>query len=303
MGSWVIYGLGSEARNLPGFVVLASGNGTSGGTDNYASGFLPSTYAGTVLRSTGDPILYLSNPPDYSRERQRSRLDALRDLNTMRYAATGDQEIESRIHAYELAFRMQASAPDLLDFSKESPATVDAYGVHADATRAFGTNCLLARRMVERGVRFMELIDVGSLDNWDAHSDMKTHGPLAKKVDQPIAGLLKDLKSRGLLDDTLVIWTTEFGRTPQTDGLTGRSHHTAAYSSWLAGAGVRGGAVIGKTDDYGDKIIEDPVHVHDFHATILHLLGFDHEKLTFRHAGGDFRLTDVAGTVVKEILA
>jgi uncharacterized protein (DUF1501 family) len=307
MGSWVIYGLGSEARNLPGFVVLASGNGTSGGTDNYASGFLPSTYAGTVLRSTGDPILYLSNPPDYSRERQRSRLNALRDLNTMRYAATGDHEIESRIHAYELAFRMQASAPDLLDFSKESPATLDAYGVHADATRAFGTNCLLARRMVERGVRFVMLMHA----SWDHHSEInKGIVKNCGATDQPTAALIHDLKQRGMLDSTLVVWGGEFGRTPMSEirrpdeaDNAGRDHHPNGFSLWLAGGGIKGGQVIGKTDELALNVVEDPIHIHDLQATILHCMGLDHTRLTYRYLGRDFRLTDVAGKVMEKLLA
>ncbi len=307
MGSWVIYGLGSESRNLPGFVVLASGNGTSGGTDNYASGFLPSTYAGTVLRSTGDPILYLSNPPDYSRDRQRSRLDALRDLNTMRYQATGDHEIESRIHAYELAFRMQASAPDLLDFSKESPATLDAYGVHADATRAFGTNCLLARRMVERGVRFVMVMHA----SWDHHSEInKGIVKNCAATDQPAAALIHDLKQRGMLDSTLVVWGGEFGRTPMSEirrpeeaDNAGRDHHPNGFSLWLAGGGIKGGQVIGKTDELALNVVEDPIHIHDLQATILHCLGIDHTRLTYRYLGRDFRLTDVGGKVVNKLLA
>ena len=191
----------------------------------------------------------------------------------------------------------------MLDLSKETDATLELYGLERGSTKGFAWQCLVARRMAERGVRFIELIDIGSHDNWDAHADMQTHAPLAKNVDQPIAGLLKDLKSRGMLDDTLVVWTTEFGRTPTADSPKGRSHHNAAFSSWLAGGGVKGGIVYGKTDDYANSIVENPVHVHDFHATILHLLGFDHEKLTFRHAGRDFRLTDVSGKVVKAILA
>jgi membrane-anchored protein YejM (alkaline phosphatase superfamily) len=198
---------------------------------------------------------------------------------------------------------MQKEMPEVLDLSKETDATLNLYGLARGSTKGFAWQCLVARRMAERGVRFIELIDIGSHDNWDAHADMQSHGPLAKNVDQPIAGLLQDLKGRGMLEDTLVVWTTEFGRTPTVDGTKGRSHHNAAFSSWLAGAGVKGGMVHGKTDDFGNSIVENPVHVHDFHATILHLLGFDHEKLTFRHAGRDFRLTDVSGKVVKAILA
>jgi uncharacterized protein (DUF1501 family) len=307
MGSWVVYGLGSESQNLPGFVVLASGNGTSGGTDNFASGFLPSTYAGTVLRSTGDPILYLSNPPDYSRARQRSRLDAIADLNQMHFASTGDTEIESRIHAYELAFRMQASAPDLLDFSKESPATMAAYGTQDETTRAFGTNCLLARRMVERGVRFVMLTHA----SWDHHSEInKNIVKICKVTDRPTAALLHDLKQRGLLDSTLVVWGGEFGRTPMSEirrpdeaDNAGRDHHPNGFSLWLAGGGIKGGQVIGKTDDLGLNIVEDPIHIHDLQATILHCLGLDHTRLTYRYLGRNFRLTDVGGKVVPKLLA
>jgi len=306
IGAWVVYGLGSESQNLPGFVVLASGNGTSGGTDNFASGFLPSTYAGTVLRSSGDPILYLSNPPDYSRERQRSRLDAIRDLNTMRFQATGDHEIESRIHAYELAFRMQASAPDLLDFSKESRSTLDSYGLQDEATRAFGTNCLLARRMVERGVRFVMLMHA----SWDHHSEInKGIVKISHTTDGPTAALMHDLKQRGLLDSTLVVWGGEFGRTamseirrPDEADNAGRDHHPEGYSMWLAGGGIKGGQVIGKTDELGLKVVEDPIHVHDLQATILHCLGLEHTRLTYKYLGRDFRLTDVSGNVVKKLL-
>ena len=307
MGAWVVYGLGSASQDLPGFVVLASGNGTSGGTDNFASGFLPSTYAGTVLRSSGDPILYLSNPPDYSRERQRSRLDAIRDLNRMHSASTGDAEIESRIHAYELAFRMQASAPDLLDFSKESPATMAAYGIQDDATRAFGTNCLLARRMVERGVRFVMLTHA----SWDHHSEInKNIVKICKATDSPTAALMHDLKQRGLLDSTLVVWGGEFGRTPMSEirrpdeaDNAGRDHHPNGFSLWLAGGGIKGGQVIGKTDDLGLNIVQDPIHIHDLQATILSCLGLDHTRLTYRYLGRNFRLTDVGGKVVQKLLA
>jgi membrane-anchored protein YejM (alkaline phosphatase superfamily) len=198
---------------------------------------------------------------------------------------------------------MQMEMPGVLDLSKETDATLDLYGLERGSTKGFAWQCLIARRLAERGVRFIELIDTGSSNNWDSHSDMKAHAPLAKNVDKPIAGLLRDLKSRGMLEDTLVVWTTEFGRSPTTDGPTGRSHHAPAFSSWLAGAGVKPGMVYGKTDELGGTVAENQVHVHDFHATILHLLGFDHERLTFRHAGRDFRLTDVAGRVVKDILA
>jgi hypothetical protein len=307
LGAWVTYGMGSESRNLPGFVVLTSGVGTSGGSDNFSSGFLPSSYAGTVFRGTGDPILYLSDPAGISPASQRARLDLLRDLNQMRQAETGDVEIASRIHAYELAFRMQMAAPELLDFSKESPRTLEAYGITKEATRAFGTNCLLARRMVERGVRVVLLMHA----SWDHHSEINKG--LAKQcgiTDQPTAALLADLKQSGLLDTTLVVWGGEFGRTPMSElrrpdeaDNAGRDHHPEGYSLWLAGGGIKPGQVIGKTDDLALRILEDPVPVHDLQATILHTLGFDHTKLTYRHMGRDFRLTDVSGEVVKKMLA
>jgi uncharacterized protein (DUF1501 family) len=307
MGSWVTYGLGSEARNLPGFVVLTSGVGTSGGADNFSSGFLPSTYGGTVFRGTGDPILYLSNPDGISRESQRARLDALKDLNAMRQAATGDVEIASKIFSYELAFRMQMAAPELLDFSKETPATLEMYGVNEEATRAYGTNCLLARRMVERGVRFVMLMHA----SWDHHSEINKGLPrLCRATDQPAAALVRDLRQRGLLDSTLVVWAGEFGRTPMSElrrpdeaDNAGRDHHADGFTIWMAGGGVKPGTVIGKTDELGLKIVEDPVHVHDLQATVLHLLGLDHTRLTYRHMGRDFRLTDVSGEVVKKALA
>ena len=307
LGSWVVYGMGSEARNLPGFVVLSSGVGTSGGSDNFSSGFLPSTYAGTNFRGSGDPILYLSNPDGISQTTQRTRLDALRDLNQQHQASTGDQEIASRIHSYELAFKMQMAAPDLLDFSKESQATLASYGIGQTATNAYGTNCLLARRMVERGVRFVMLMHA----SWDHHSEInKGLTRQCAATDQPVAALIKDLKQRGLLDSTLVVWAGEFGRTPMSEirrpeeaDNAGRDHHPEGFTLWLAGAGVKPGMVLGKTDPLGLRILEDPVHIHDLQATLLHLLGFDHTRLTYRHMGRDFRLTDVSGEVVKKILA
>ncbi len=306
VGAWVVYGLGSESQNLPGFVVLTSGVGTSGGASNWSSGFLPSSYQGVVFRNAGDPILYLSSPPGVPREGQRAALDAVRDLNQEHYAATKDPEILSRISSYELAFRMQASAPDLLDFSKESPQTLEMYGINREQSKAFGTNCLLARRMVERGVRFVMLAHA----SWDDHTELNKK--LKKNcdiTDQPTAALIRDLKQRGLLDSTLVIWGGEFGRTPMVEmrrpedaDNAGRDHHPNAYSMFLAGGGIRGGQVIGKTDDLGFKVVEDPIHVHDLQATLLHLLGFDHTRLTYNYMGRDFRLTDVAGTVVQKML-
>jgi hypothetical protein len=307
MGAWVTYGLGSESQNLPGFVVLSSGVGTSAGSDNFASGFLPSTYAGTPFRSQGDPILYLSNPKGVSKEVQRMRLDLIREMNQDHQSATGDMEIASRIHSYELGYRLQAAGPELLDFSKESPATLDAYGVNNDATKAFGTNCLLARRMVERGVRFVMLMHA----SWDHHSGIvaglkRTTGA----TDQPSAALLKDLKQRGMLDDTIVVWGGEFGRTPMSEirrpddpNSIGRDHHPNGFSMWMAGGGIKGGQVIGETDDLALEITKDRVHVHDLQATLLHCLGLDHKRLTYRHLGRDFRLTDVGGEVVTKLLA
>jgi Protein of unknown function (DUF1501) len=306
MGAWVLYGLGSESQNLPGFVVLGSGVGTSGGASNWSSGFLPSTYQGVVFRSSGDPVLYLSNPPGITREMQRASLDVVKDLNQEHHEKTGDLEIASRISSYELAFRMQASAPDLLDFSKEAPQTLEMSGVNKEPTRQFATNCLLARRMVERGVRFIMLTHA----SWDDHSDLnrklKQHCDIA---DRPTAALIKDLKQRGLLDDTLVVWGGEFGRTPMVEirdprdvNNAGRDHHPLAYSLFLAGGGIKGGTVIGKTDEMCLNIVEDKVHVHDLQATLLHCLGLEHTRLTYHHMGRDFRLTDVEGQVVRKML-
>lgn len=305
VGAWVSYGLGSESQDLPGFVVLNSGRGTSGGSMNWSSGFLPSTYAGVVFRNTGDPILYLPNPPGVTRETQRARLDAIVKLNQDHLRETGDVAIASRIHSYELAFRMQMAAPDLLDFSKESQATLDMYGVGKEPTRPYATNCLLARRMVERGVRVVMLAHA----SWDDHQELNKK--LKKNcdiTDQPAAALVKDLKQRGLLDSTLVVWAGEFGRTPmgqleRLDEDPGRDHHPKCFSIWMAGGGIKGGQVIGKTDELGLNVAEDKVHVHDIQATILQCLGFDHTRLTYRHMGRDFRLTDVEGNVVKKMLA
>ncbi len=307
MGAWSVYGLGSESQNLPGFVVLSSGVGTSGGASNFMSGFLPSTYQGTQFRSGGEPILYLSNPEGISPATQRAGLDAIKELNESHLAAVGDPEIEARIQSYELAYRMQTSAPELLDFSKESKATLDLYGIGKEPTNQYATNALLARRMVERGVRFVLMMDA----SWDAHTNLNT--ALKKKTDatdQPVAALLKDLKQRGLLDETLVVWGGEFGRTPISEirntsdpENAGRDHHPSGYSMWLAGGGIKGGQVIGETDELGFTITKDKVEVHDLQATILHCLGLDHHKLTYRHMGRDFRLTDVHGNVVKAMLA
>ena len=306
-GAWVLYGLGSESQNLPGFVVLSSGVGTSGGSSNWSSGFLPSTYRGVVLRSSGDPVLYLSNPPGITRDMQRASLDTLKDLNEEHLNETGDMEIASRISSYELAFRMQMAAPELLDFSKESPETLEMYGVNQDPTRQFATNCLLARRMVERGVRFIMLNHA----SWDDHTDLNRK--LKKNcdiADKPTAALIQDLKQRGMLDSTMVVWAGEFGRTPMVEirntrdeNNAGRDHHPLAYSLFLAGGGMAGGTVVGKTDPLCMNVIEDKVHVHDLQATMLHCLGLEHTRLTYHHMGRDFRLTDVAGNVVKKMLA
>lgn len=307
MGAWVLYGLGSESKNLPGFVVLSSGVGTSGGASNFSCGFLPSHYQGTLFRNAGDPILYLSNPEGVSPETQRETLDLIGDLNREHLAETGDQEIASRIANYELAWRMQSAAPELADLSGEPPHIREMYGLDDPVTRQFATNCILARRLVERGVRFVLMMDA----SWDQHTylnrDLKKN---CDRTDKPAAALIKDLKQRGLLESTLVVWGGEFGRTPIVEirntadpDNAGRDHHPLAYSMWLAGGGIRGGQVIGKTDELGFNVAEDPVHIHDLQATILHCLGFDHTRLTYRHMGRDFRLTDVHGEVVKKMLA
>lgn len=307
LGAWSVYGLGSESRNLPGFVVLTSGAGTSGGATNFSSGFLPSVYQGTTLRSSGDPILYLSNPPGVTDGMQRAGLDALRDLNTERQMTTGDAEIASRIASYELAYRMQMAAPELVDFSKESAETLELYGVGKEPTDKFARNCLLARRMVERGVRFILMTHA----SWDDHTNLNSK--LKKNcdmTDRPTAALLKDLKRLGLLDTTAVVWGGEFGRTPMQEVRNtldpenaGRDHHPMAYTMWMAGGGFKGGTAVGTTDDLGYAITSDKVHIHDLQATLMHNLGFDHTKLTYRHMGRDFRLTDVEGHVVKKLLA
>lgn len=305
IGSWVAYGLGSESRDLPGFVVLGSGKGPNAGSNIWSNGFLPSVYQGTRFRSVGDPILYVSNTEGITSELQRARLDTIRDLNERRFEKTGDTEIAARIASYELAFRMQIAVPRLLDFSGEPRDVLDSYGIGEDPTHAYATNCLLARRMVEQGVRFVMLTN----GDWDDHKELdKGHTRNCRIVDRPTAALVKDLKQRGLLDSTLVIWASEFGRTPMAqmdrqDEDPGRDHHPDCFSMWLAGGGIAGGQVVGRTDEIGLKPVEDKVHVHDLQATLLHCLGFDHEKLTYRHQGRDFRLTDVGGRVVDKLLA
>ena len=307
MGAWSVYGLGSESENLPGFVVLTSGVGTSGGASNFSSGFLPSHYQGTLFRNQGDPILYLSNPEGVSPENQRIALDAIRDLNQARLDETGDLEIASRIESYELAYRMQKAAPELADLSSEPAHIREMYGVDDPVTKQFGTNCLLARRLVERGVRFVLMMHA----SWDQHTYLNRE--LKKncdRTDKPTAALIKDLKQRGLLEDTLIVWGGEFGRTPmveirntQDPDNAGRDHHPLAYSMFLAGGGIKGGTVVGKSDDLGFNVAEDKVHVHDLQATIMHCMGFDHTRLTYKHMGREFRLTDVAGNVVHKMLA
>ncbi|MEZ5394631.1 MAG: DUF1501 domain-containing protein [Bryobacterales bacterium] len=308
-GSWSLYGLGSESKNLPGFVVLSSGKGTSGGTTNFSSGFLPSHYQGTMFRNQGDPILYLSNPDGVSRQSQRATLDFVNDMNRMHLDETGDSEIESRINNYELAFRMQMEAPDLMDFSDEKPETLEMYGLNSDNEhrKQYATNCLLARRLVERGVRFVLMMDA----SWDDHTYLNDKLPKRMdEIDKPTAALVKDLKQRGLLDETLVVWGGEFGRTPMVEirkpeeaANAGRDHHPHAFSMWMAGGGLKGGLTYGETDALCLNVAKDPVHVHDLQATWLNQLGFDHEKLTYRFMGRDFRLTDVSGKVVRDLLA
>jgi hypothetical protein len=306
MGSWVTYGLGSESQDLPGFVVLQSGSrGPRGGAVNWGSGFLPTTYQGVPFRGGGDPILNLSSPKGVTAAKQRQALDAIRDLNLARLVETGDPEITTRISAYEMAYRMQSSAPELIDLSGESEATLKLYGVEKERP-SFARNCLLARRLVERGVRFVQLYHT----NWDSHGGpgenlQSDFEKVCRDVDQGQAALVKDLKARGLLKDTLVVWGGEFGRTPMGENrdTTGRNHHIDAFTMWFAGGGVKAGQVIGRTDELGFNSVEDPAHVHDLHATILHLLGLDHKKLTFRFQGRDFRLTDVHGELVKKLFA
>ncbi len=302
IGSWVSYGLGTMNQNLPSFVVLAPYLPYAG-SQVWSSDFLPGCHQGTRVLAGDEPIPDLKRR-SVSPEIQEMELGLLAKFNRRhQLGRENDPALAARIKSFETAFGMQAEMPEVLDLRGETDATLDLYGLPRGSTKGFAWQCIIARRLAERGVRFIELIDTGSSTNWDSHSDMHAHGPLAQNVDRPIAGLLKDLKNRGMLDDTLVVWTTEFGRTPTTDAPKGRSHHMSCYSSWMAGGGVRGGMTYGVSDTYGDKPVENPVHVHDFHATILYLLGFDHTKLTFRHAGRDFRLTDVSGTVIKDIVA
>ena len=305
LGSWVIYGLGTEAQNLPAFVVMSTGSGISGGSANWSSGFMPSIYAGVRFRNQGDPILDVTSPKGVDSKLQRASLDLIEELNHNRLGVVGDAEIESRIAAYEVAFRLQTSAPDLMDLKKESKETLDMYGCDPDKA-SFARACLLARRMVERGVRFVNIYHEG----WDAHSDVV--GNLKKNcgdTDKASAALIKDLKQRGLLDETLVIWGGEFGRTPMVESNAalgrslGRDHHPQAFTMWMAGGGVKPGLVYGATDEMGFHVVQDEVQIYDLQATILKCLGFDHERLTYTYQGRQFRLTDVHGHVVDKLLA
>lgn len=320
MGSWLTYGLGSESRELPGYVVLTAGRGSSGGATLWQSGFLPSSHAGVLFRGEGEPVLNLDSPPGLPDHLQDKGLRAITAFNREHHAALHDPEIASRIGAYELAGRMQTAAPELVDLSGESAATLAAYGIgrpepkpigrgtqsHLSTYNAFSRNCLLARRMVERGVRFVNIIHA----SWDQHSDLDVENAYnCGAVDQPIAALLEDLDQRGLLDETLVVWTSEFGRTPLGENRpgrpanTGRDHHPFAFTVLLAGGGLKRGLTYGSTDEIGWGVIENPVHVNDLHATLLHCFGLDHQRLTYRFAGRDFRLTDVAGRVIHDWLA
>lgn len=319
-GAWLTWGLGSESQNLPGYVVLSSGRGTSGGASLWQSGFLPSVYAGVLFRNQGEPVLNLTNPAGLPPELQQAGIEAVREINDAHYQLVGDPEIASRTASYELAFRMQSAAPELIDLSRETEATREAYGVDREEPpiqgahrgggpgqyRSFATNCLLARRLVERGVRFVQINHA----SWDHHSNLDVelkHN--CGMADQPVAALVKDLKQRGLLDSTLVVWASEFGRTPLGENrqgfaaVTGRDHHPYAFTIWMAGGGVKGGLTYGETDEIGWSITRDPVHINDFQATLLHLFGFDHLKLTHRFQGLDARLTGVGGQVIHDWVA
>jgi hypothetical protein len=302
IGAWVTYGLGSESQDLPGFVVFSTGNkGPSGGNSNWGSGFLPTVYQGVQFRTSGDPVLYLSNPKGVDNEVQRDTFEAIGKLNRLKLARTGDPEIATRLNSFEMASRMQLSAPDVMDINNEPQHIREMYGAEPGKP-SFANTCLLARRLLERGVRMVQIFH----ESWDQHGNLV--GDLKKNckvTDQACAALIKDLKQRGMLEDTLVIWGGEFGRTPmvQGGGNDGRDHHPNAFTMWMAGGGIRPGISYGTTDDLGFDVIKDRVHVHDLHATILHLLGFDHTRLTYRFQGRDFRLTDVSGEIIKGLLA
>lgn len=300
-GSWTLYGLGSVGEDLPGFVVLTSAKGTSGGASNYGCGFLPTMYGGIPFRSAGDPVLYLSNPKGIDADTQRASLDTLQKLNGLSYDGFGDPETTARIQSYEMAYRLQTSAPELMDLASEPKEVLEMYGVKDPKESSYARNCLLARRLIERGVRFVQLFH----EAWDQHGNL-TGGVKqnALDTDKASAALVKDLKQRGLLEDTLVVWGGEFGRTPMVQGGNdGRDHHNRCFSMWAAGGGIKAGHIHGQTDDFGFNVVADPVHVHDLNATFLHLLGFEHTRLTYRFQGRDYRLTDVHGNVVKGILA
>ncbi|MBL9118116.1 MAG: DUF1501 domain-containing protein [Verrucomicrobiaceae bacterium] len=307
LGAWVTYGLGSENQDLPSYVVLLSGPPGGAGTTLWSTGFLPSVHQGIQFRSSGEPVLFLNNREGQSAKERRRVLDAVKALNTAQLQAVGDSEIATRISQYEMAYRMQTSVPGLMDISQETKSTLEMYGAKPGAA-SFANNCLLARRLVERGVRFVQLFD----SDWDHHGGLdKRLRAKAKDVDQPMAALIRDLKQRGLLDETLVIWGGEFGRTPLAQGIDGngtkttpgRDHHKDAYTIWMAGGGIKGGITYGKTDDFGFNVAENSVHTHDLNATVLHLLGMNHEKLTYRYQGRDYRLTDVEGKIVHDVLA
>ncbi len=307
VGSWATYGLGTQNQNLPGFVVMLDPRGGPiGGAPNWGSGYMPATYQGTQFRTAGSPIIDLQPPTGTTRERQREQLDLLASLNGKhRDGRPGESELQARIDSYELAFRMQQYAPEAVDLAQESAATQKLYGIDQPPTSHFGKQCLMARRLVQRGVRFIQIYSGGghSDQNWDAHGNVNSNHELhAKETDRPIAALIQDLKSHGLLDETLIVWTGEFGRTPTAQNGVGRDHSPRGFTSWMAGGGTKGGQAIGATDDFGFKSVENVVHVHDLHATILHLMGLDHELLTYFHGGRDLRLTDVSGRIVKEVL-
>jgi uncharacterized protein (DUF1501 family) len=306
MGSWLSYGIGSEADDLPGFVVLKSNGNLSGGASMWGAGFLPGEHQGVPFRASGDPILHIANPPGIDQATQRDTLDLVASLNRRRFANLQVDKIQTRIESYEMAYRMQSRAPELMDFSDESAATLEMYGVAADDKGSFAKNCLLARRLSQRGVRFVQLYHSG----WDHHSNVEggVKGQ-CRQTDQACAALIKDLKQHGLLEDTLVIWGGEFGRTPMVEASgalgrnLGRDHHPQAFTMWMTGGGIRTGQTIGKTDELGFHCVEDPIHVHDIQATILHQLGIDHERLTFTHAGRAYRLTDVHGHVINKLVS
>jgi hypothetical protein len=300
-GSWISYGLGAETEDLPAFVVFSTGGkGTSGGSSNWGAGFLPSIHNGTLFRNVGDPVLYLSNPRGVDEQMRRDTIETITRLNRKRLDVVGDPEIATRINSFEMAHRMQSSAPELMDISKESKETLEMYGAEPGKS-SYANSCLLARRLIERGVRFVEIFH----ESWDQHgalvSDLKKN---CRNTDRASAALVKDLKQRGLLEDTLVIWGGEFGRTPMVQGGNdGRDHHPNCFTMWMAGGGIKPGLTLGESDEFGFNATRDKVHVHDLHATLLHLLGFDHTKLTYRFQGRDFRLTDVHGEVVEKLLA